>query len=680
MLIGAIALGLALGLFAGGNIWNLAVVRLRWIGVLLVAVVVRFVTEAAIAGGVGVAEQLRLPLFAGAYALLLAGLWANRSQPGMSLAFVGILFNVTAIVLNGGRMPIWEPSLRAAGLTPDDARTVFHTVLPATLDAEFLRRAGPLADLIPIPLPFFRNVASIGDVFLGAGLAFFLFATVVRTPRETDEDEAELERRRVQLLEGEAAVRRHPWRRETASLAPGLEDAATLELPLAAAVDAGALAPTPPPIAATAGGAAVAVPAIGVEAPVAEAPSRRHPYVRLALNGSFVALWTGQLISLIGDRIHYIAIATLVLNATGSVIATAAVFLFATLPNVLFSPIAGTLVDRWNQREVLIVSDLLRAAVVLLMPLAAVTNILLVYPLTFLVATISVFFRPARVAVVPRIVREDELLTANSALWIAETFADIGGFAIAGLFVAFLGPALPLAFWFDAATYVASAALIWTIAVPPVARVAESDAQSRFADELRAGWRFLRGDRVLLANTIQATVAQFTLGILVALTAVYAARAIVDARFGWEAVLGFLEAGIGVGNLVGGFLVGLVGTRFGNGRLIILGYALCGAFIALLGLTTALPIALGLMAGAGFANMVFVIPSQTLFQLRTPGELMGRVVSFRFALVGGAWAVAMAVGGVLGEVVGVATTLGVFGLVMLAAGLAGMLVPPLRDA
>jgi predicted MFS family arabinose efflux permease len=284
------------------------------------------------------------------------------------------------------------------------------------------------------------------------------------------------------------------------------------------------------------------------------------------------------------------------------------------------------------------------------------------------------------VAVVPRIVREDELLTANSALWIAETFADIGGFAIAGLFVAFLGPALPLAFWFDAATYVASAALIWTIAVPPVARVAESDAQSRFADELRAGWRFLRGDRVLLANTIQATVAQFTLGILVALTAVYAARAIVDARFGWEAVLGFLEAGIGVGNLVGGFLVGLVGTRFGNGRLIILGYALCGAFIALLGLTTALPIALGLMAGAGFANMVFVIPSQTLFQLRTPGELMGRVVSFRFALVGGAWAVAMAVGGVLGEVVGVATTLGVFGLVMLAAGLAGMLVPPLRDA
>ena len=132
-------------------------------------------------------------------------------------------------------------------------------------------------------------------------------------------------------------------------------------------------------------------------------------------------------------------------------------FFVATLPNLLLSPIAGAFVDRWDRKEVMVVSDLLRAAIVLLLPVAAVTNILLVYPLIFLVTTISVFFRPARVAILPRIVPEEDLLSANSAMWVGETIADVVGYPLAGVFVALLGTAVPLAFWFDSATYLASA-------------------------------------------------------------------------------------------------------------------------------------------------------------------------------------------------------------------------------
>jgi MFS family permease len=475
------------------------------------------------------------------------------------------------------------------------------------------------------------------------------------------------------------------------SLAPGLAESATLERPLvgggqAAGLAGPSLAPreaealpeslwdTAVPAAAA---AVVAAPAVVAE------PARRHPYVRLALNGSFSALWAGQLISLFGDRVHQIALAFLVLGLTNnSPIALGAVFFAATLPNLLFSPIAGTFVDRWDQREVMIVSDLLRAALVLLIPIAAITNLLLVFPLAFLITTVSIFFRPARVAVLPRIVRDDELLTANSALWIGETLADIVGYPLAGLFVWFLGPALPLAFWIDAATYAASAALIWTIVVPPVQRAAGEveAARGRLLDEMREGWQFLRRDPILFANTLQATVAQFTLGILIALMAVYAKDAIVGTPFGPEAVYGFLETGIGIGGLVGGVVVGLIGSRFPKGRMIILGYAACGAFVALLGVTNQLPIAVGLLVGAGVANMVFVIPSQTLFQQRTPAELMGRVVSFRFSLVFGALTFAMAIGGVLAAAIGVGPVLALFGLLTLIAGLAGMLVPAVRDA
>ena len=145
-------------------------------------------------------------------------------------------------------------------------------------------------------------------------------------------------------------------------------------------------------------------------------------------------------------------------------------FFAATLPNLLLSPIAGTFVDRWDHKEVMVVSDILRAAIVLILPVAAVTNIILVYPLIFLVTTISVFFRPARVAILPRIVPEEDLLSANSALWVGETIADVIGYPLAGIFVALLGSAVPLAFWVDSATYLASAALLGTIVVnaPPV--------------------------------------------------------------------------------------------------------------------------------------------------------------------------------------------------------------------
>ena len=78
--------------------------------------------------------------------------------------------------------------------------------------------------------------------------------------------------------------------------------------------------------------------------------------------------------------------------------------------------------------------------------------------------------------------------------------------------------------------------------------------------------------------------------------------------------------------------------------------------------------------------MVFVIPSQTLFQQRTPAALMGRVVGFRFSLVFGSMAIAMGVGGLMSQVLPVTTIIAFFGLLTMFAGLAGWLVPAVRDA
>jgi len=735
MLIAGILLGLVLGLLAGGSISNLALVRLRWVPVLLLAVILRFTTEFLLVRGNTTADAFRLPLLGGAFGLLLVTLWVNRTHPGLRLGFVGILLNTIAVVMNGGHMPIWEPSVIASGFSTTDL-TKFNVLIGPSLDSNFLLHAGPLADILPIPVPFVRNVASIGDLFLASGLAFFLFATVLRV-HDAEHDDIET----PGPLNGLAGAYRPPRSLASAiggqrvrpgtGLAPGLAESVALDRPLvlgtpapgraapgaattagiagstAAASAAGATATLAGPRAIGGRGRGVAlapVPAAG-SVPfddVVAAPARprvevgervrRHPYVRLALNGSFSALWTGQLISLFGDRIHQVALAFLVAGVTNSPLAVAFVFVAATLPNLLLSPIAGTYVDRWNHRDVLIVSDLLRAAAVLVIPIAAFANIYLVYPLIFVITSISIFFRPARVAILPRMVRRDELVTANSALWAGETFADIIGYPLAGIFVAFLGPAIRLAFWVDAATYAASAILIASIAIPALQRrkvavgvgggdvEVESEARRGVFAEMREGFRFLRGERVLFANTIQATFAQFAIGSLTALTPIFVRDVLAPPDVDPKAAYAFLETAIGVGNLVGGFVIGLVGARLMKGRMVIVGYVTWGVTLVAFALSGNLLVDFGIMFGAGVANMVFVIPSQVLFQERTPADMIGRVVGFRFALVYGSMALAMALGGLLAQIVGTTPVLVVSGIVTILAGLAGVLVPEMRDA
>jgi MFS family permease len=320
------------------------------------------------------------------------------------------------------------------------------------------------------------------------------------------------------------------------------------------------------------------------------------------------------------------------------------------------------------------------------MPIAASINIWLVYPLAFVLTTISIFFRPARVAILPRLVREDELLTANSALWIGETMADVIGFPLAGLFVALVADAVSIAFWFDGATYLASALLLSTLIPRPVKTEAPTGATASdgppegFRAELLAGWRFLRNDPVLLANTLQGVVAQLTIGVLIGQTAVFAERVFGGQGFDWEVVYGFIEGSQGAGNLIGGFVIGLIGARLAKGRMIIAGYTVLGLLTTLMALSGNLGIVLAIAFGIGIANMVFIIPSQTLFQERTPGNLLGRVVGFRFSLVFGAMTLSIGLGGVLAETVGVTTVIAAFGLVTAAAGVAGWFFPAVREA
>ena len=609
-----VLVGLALGLAAGGSLDNLLGVRLRWLPILLMAAVGRFALDAALAAG-GVPDGLRLWLVLIVYVLLATMLLANRGLPGLTAAALGTVANGVAIAANGGWMPVWKPSLAAAGFDSNVVHSSFHTLLPGPIDATFFAHGGPLADVIPIPIPILQSVASVGDLMLAAGLALFVFAALVRAP--------------VPLAKGPAIER---------SRVQGGE------------VWLGAM---------------------------------RHPYVRLASNGPFSAMWLGQVVSSLGDRIHQVALVFLVARATdSSPLALGLVFAAMTVPSFLVGPVAGALVDRWDRKRVMVGSDLIRAAIVVAIPVVSAVHISLVVALVFLLAVVSSFFRPARVAALPQVVSDEDLLSANSAMWIADTASDLVGYGLGGLFVAFLGPALVLAFWLDGASYLASALLVAAVAIPRLVPGSGTSGEARapsLRSDLATGWRFLRAETVLFATTVQAAIAELGLGALTALSPLLVAGLALGSI---EAPMayGLFEMSMGVGLVGGGIVLGGLATRLPKGLTIVAAFTATGVVLVALAVTGSLPIALALACLVGVANVSFAVPSQTIFQQRTPGELLGRVVAIRIAAVNGVLAVAMVTSGVLAEIFGLHAVLVGCGILTVAAGLAGLSFRSIREA
>ena len=662
MLFVAIVLGVVFGLLASGRIANLLSAQLRFGALIIGGLVLRVATQWLIDQGVDLVDQLRLLLFTASFVLLVVALWLNRSQPGLLVAMVGIGANGVAVFLNGGYMPVYMPAAELVGFTEADLSPTFHVLLPEELGLEFLLAGGPLGDIIPIVIPFLTNVISIGDVLLAAGVAWFLFSAIARGSSDPDA--------------GVVSLWNAKPRAETAAILAGRRTG--IDRPVVGGSGMG------PGLGSTAASSTVgAIAGEAAAAPTWGERVRSHPYVRLARDARFSAFWLAGTISLFGDRLHQIALGVMVLAVTGSAMQTGLVFLAATLPNLLLGPIAGTFVDRWNQKHVMIVSDLIRAGLVITLPFVVEVNIWLVYPLVFLITTISLFFRPAKAAIVPRIVRREDLTPANGAIWTGETMADIAGYPLAGVFVAFLGTNLALAFWVDALTYVVSAVLLAGLLIPPAAREAGprvSGAIGAFIEELREGWHFLRGEIALFQNTIVSVVAQLSIGATLALMVVYAERSLSGEIIPYPESYAAIEAAIGVGNLVGGFVVGAIGARLRKGWLVVTGFAVMGLATIVLGLTSNELLAIAAAVIIGIFNLVYVIPSQTLFAERTPEGMMGRVVAIRSSIVMGSLTGAMAVSSGLADHVDAGQIIAATGVLTVIAAVIAALLPAVRDA
>ncbi len=274
------------------------------------------------------------------------------------------------------------------------------------------------------------------------------------------------------------------------------------------------------------------------------------------------ALLLANLISLAGSMLTFVAIPWFVLVTTGSAARAGLTGFSEALPYFVGGLLGGALVDRLGARRVSIVADLAGGVAVALIPLLHGTVGLSFWELQLLVFCSGLLKIPgstARAALVPDLAARAgvTLERANAAMQASDRGARLLGAPLAGLLIAALGPAAIL--WLDACTFAISALLLGTLV--PVALGAARRSDTARADgaglgaELRAGWRSLRGDRLLLALAL-------TIALTNALDTPFASLILpvyAQGTLGSSVALGLLLAIGGGGSLVGALLYALWG-------------------------------------------------------------------------------------------------------------------------
>jgi MFS family permease len=340
-------------------------------------------------------------------------------------------------------------------------------------------------------------------------------------------------------------------------------------------------------------------------------------------------LFSGQVVSNLGDWLDFIALAVLIAYVWEmGASALAALSIALAIPWIFVAPLSGVLVDRWPKKQVLIGSDLLRAAIVACLVVAPSLPVLLV--LVFLKTCVATFFGPAQQSTIRRLVPEAQLHQANALSQLVTQSTKVIGPAIGGLLVAVTSPRV--AFGVDAATFLLSAAILTRmrpIDDPRAARDARGagdEEEGGYWTELREGLRYIAARRALVLCIAGFGATIFLLFCFDTLSPLAFQQLGVS-----KALFGLAIAGIGAGGVLGTIAIGRYGGEVNPFILLGGGTLVVGCCVALVG--TALVADLGappwiwtpLLTVVGVASAGILVASPTIIQKETPPELMGRV-------------------------------------------------------
>ncbi|OGG01869.1 hypothetical protein A2Z33_01300 [Candidatus Gottesmanbacteria bacterium RBG_16_52_11] len=409
------------------------------------------------------------------------------------------------------------------------------------------------------------------------------------------------------------------------------------------------------------------------------------PAIHIIRNTQFRRLWTAQVLSQSATSTLLFVLALRLYQITGSNTAVSGIFIVYGIPALMIGMVAGTIVDKVENRTVLMFCDLSRAIISLgfiLFP----THVAAIYLFTFVNSVITQFYVPAEGPAIPLLVPKREVVTANSLFSFTYYTSIALGSIFAGPMLRVFGPIgvfLLLTFMFLAAAANVSR-------LPRLHRDRSARAllgrslwylTVRIAANIREGIGYIRSNRTLVDALLLLVSTQVTLAILGTLGPGFADRVLaIDIRDASLLITGPAVLGI----ILGALWVGSFGYRFAKEKLIQTGIITAGvALIAVAGIVrlTNVPVLEMIVTGPrvlflatilffvlGWANSLLDVPANSILQEKAVGNMRGRVYGVLAAAVGGLGVLPVILGGVLADAVGVGKVIFFLGICIFLYG------------
>jgi len=388
----------------------------------------------------------------------------------------------------------------------------------------------------------------------------------------------------------------------------------------------------------------------------------------------FFIVWTGQAFSLLGSQLVQFAIVWWLTATSGSATVLARATMVALLPQILIAPFAGTLVDRWSRRTILIVADGLVALATLLLAAlygAGAVQVWHVYALLFVRATGAAFHWPAMQASTTLMVPNAQLARVAG---LNQTLLGLAGIVIpplGSLAVATLPMQGILAI--DVVTALIAIVPLFFVAIPQPPRSEGAGRSATVLADLRQGLRYLLAWRGLLLLTIMAV------GINLLGRAAGSLGPILVMRDlgGSAAQLGVFLSASGIGSVLGGVALGVWGGSRHRAFVALLALAVDGVAIAAVGLSPAgaFPLLVALVLASGLTETIAIGLLGAVGQSIVPPEIQGRVFALHASLANLAAPVGLAVAGPVADARGAQFWWLLTGVAILAISVTALLTP-----
>jgi MFS family permease len=384
----------------------------------------------------------------------------------------------------------------------------------------------------------------------------------------------------------------------------------------------------------------------------------------------FRLLFSGETVSVLGDQFHFVALAWLALQLTGSGLALGTVLMTAAVPRAVFMLLGGAFSDRFSPRTLMLLSNAIRGvvvAVVAALVLTGTAQLWHLYVLAAIFGIVDAFFYPALNTIVPMLIPERQLAPANALVQGSQQVMGLIGPAVAGVMVAAVqtGPAFAI----DAASFGIAAAALLLIRGGRRRPAATADRPrpallGSIGDGVRAAWAD-PGVRSVVVLTA-AFNGEFTGPVSVGLAW------LADNRFvGGSAAFGFLFAAWGAGAVLGAITGGSIHRLPRMGTVVLVLAILLGIGLGLIGIAPSVPVALAIIGPMGAIGGFLNVQIIAWLQARVPEERLGRVMSLVMLGSVGLAPVSLALAGALIDLGAVTATFLGAGAIVVAASLAG---------